>query len=192
MAMMDIETLEMMLLEVEEKMGKSLDVLKGDVVQIRAGRANPHILDKIQVEAYGGMSPINQIGNISVSDGQCLVISPWDKSLLKSVEKAIQLSNIGINPTNDGNVVRLVFPMLTDERRREIVKQVKKMGEDGKVAIRNIRRDGLDTFKKLKTNKEITEDQYAQYEAQIEKLTSKTVEAVDKVIQDKEKELLTI
>ena len=149
MAMMDIETLEMMLLEVEEKMGKSLDVLKGDVVQIRAGRANPHILDKIQVEAYGGMSPINQIGNISVSDGQCLVISPWDKSLLKSVEKAIQLSNIGINPTNDGNVVRLVFPMLTDERRREIVKQVKKMGEDGKVAIRNIRRDGLDTFKKL-------------------------------------------
>ena len=146
---MDIETLEMMILEVEEKMGKSLDVLKADVLQIRAGRANPHILDKILVEAYGAMSPINQIGNISVSDGQCLVISPWDKSLLKSVEKAIQLSNIGINPTNDGNVVRLVFPMLTDERRREIVKQVKKMGEDGKVAIRNIRRDGLDGFKKL-------------------------------------------
>lgn len=192
MAMMDIETLDMMVLEVEEKMGKSLDVLKGDVIQIRAGRANPHILDKIQVEAYGGMSPINQIGNISVSDGQCLVISPWDKSLLKSVEKAIQLSNIGINPTNDGNVVRLVFPMLTDERRREIVKQVKKMGEDGKVAIRNIRRDGLDAFKKLKTNKEITEDQYKDYESQIEKLTAKIIEAVDKVIADKEKELLTV
>ena len=112
--------------------------------------------------------------------------------VLKSVEKAIQLSNLGINPTNDGNVIRLVFPMLTDERRREIVKQVKKMGEDGKVAIRNIRRDGLDSFKKLKTAKEITEDQYAQYEAQIEKMTSKTVEAIDKVIQDKEKELLTI
>ena len=189
---MDIESLDMMIMECEERMEKSLDVLKADVLQIRAGRANPHILDKILVEAYGSMSPINQIGNISVVDGQCLTISPWDKSLLKSVEKAILVSGIGINPTNDGNVIRLVFPMLTDERRREIVKQVKKMGEDGKVAIRNIRRDSLDSFKKLKTAKEITEDQYAQYEAQIEKLTSKTVEAVDKVIQDKEKELLTI
>lgn len=189
---MDIETLDMMIMECEERMEKSLDVLKADVLQIRAGRANPHILDKVLVEAYGGMSPINQIGNISVVDGQCLTISPWDKSLLKSVEKAILVSGIGINPTNDGNVIRLVFPMLTDERRREIVKQVKKMGEDGKVALRNIRRDSLDSFKKLKTAKEITEDQYAQYEAQIEKMTSKTVEAVDKVIQDKEKELLTI
>ncbi len=189
---MDIESLDMMIMECEERMEKSLDVLKADVLQIRAGRANPHILDKILVEAYGSMSPINQIGNISVVDGQCLTISPWDKSLLKSVEKAILVSGIGINPTNDGNVIRLVFPMLTDERRREIVKQVKKMGEDGKVAIRNIRRDSLDSFKKLKTAKEITEDQYAQYEAQIEKMTSKTVEAVDKVIQDKEKELLTI
>lgn len=188
----DFETLDMMVMEVEERMGKSLDVLKADVLQIRAGRANPHILDKIQVEAYGAMSPINQIGNISVSDGQCLVISPWDKSLLKSVEKAIQLSNIGINPTNDGNVIRLVFPMLTDERRREIVKQVKKMGEEGKVAIRNIRRDGLESFKKLKTAKEITEDQFSDYESQIEKLTSKIIEAVDKVIADKEKELLTV
>lgn len=189
---MDIESLDMMVMECEERMEKSLDVLKADVLQIRAGRANPHILDKILVEAYGAMSPINQIGNISVVDGQCLMISPWDKSLLKSVEKAILVSNIGINPTNDGNVIRLVFPMLTDERRREIVKQVKKMGEDGKVAIRNIRRDGLDSFKKLKTAKEITEDQYAQYESQIEKLTAKTVEAVDKVIADKEKELLTV
>lgn len=188
----DLETLEMMELECEERMLKSLDVLKAEVLQVRAGRANPHILDKIQVEAYGGMSPINQIGNISVVDAQCLMISPWDKSLLKSVEKAIQLSNIGINPTNDGNVIRLVFPMLTDERRREIVKQVKKMGEDGKVAIRNIRRDGLDGFKKLKTAKEITEDQYAEYESAIEKLTQKTVEAIDKVIADKEKELLTV
>lgn len=188
----DIEVLEMMLMENEERMQKSLDVLKGDVLQIRAGRANPHVLDKIQVEAYGGMSPINQIGNVSVSDGQCLVISPWDKSLLKSVEKAIQLSNIGINPTNDGNVIRLVFPMLTDERRREIVKQVKAMGENGKVAIRNIRRDGLDAFKKLKNAKEITEDQYSQYEAQIEKTTAKIIEAVDKVISEKEKELLTL
>ncbi len=190
--MLDLETLEMMLLEGEEKMNKSLDVLKGDVLQIRAGRANPHILDKIQVEAYGAMSPINQIGNISVLDGQCLVISPWDKSLLKSVEKAIMVSNLGINPTNDGNVVRLVFPMLTEERRKEIIKQVKKMGEDGKVAIRNVRRDTLDGFKKAKANKEITEDQYAQYESEIEKLTAKIIEGVDKVISDKEKELLTV
>ena len=190
--MIDLETLEMMEMECEERMTKSLDVLKADVLQIRAGRANPHILDKIQVEAYGAMSPINQIGNISVVDGQCLMISPWDKSLLKSVEKAIQLSNIGINPTNDGNVVRLVFPQLTDERRREIVKQVKKMGEDGKVAIRNVRRDGLDGFKKLKAAKEMTEDQYAQYVSSIEKMTSKIIEAVDKVIADKEKELLTV
>ena len=188
----DLETLEMMELEVEERMLKSLDVLKAEVLQIRAGRANPHILDKIQVEAYGSMSPINQIGNISVVDAQCLMVSPWDKSLLKSVEKAIMQSNIGINPTNDGNVIRLVFPMLTDERRREIVKQVKKMGEDGKVAIRNIRRDGLDGFKKLKNAKDITEDQYSEYESSIEKLTQKTVEAIDKVIADKEKELLTV
>ena len=189
---MDIESLEMIVLECEEKMGKSLDVLKQDVVQIRAGRANPRVLDKVLVEAYGGMSPINQIGNISVQDGQCLVISPWDKSLLKSVEKAILLSNVGLTPTNDGNVVRLVFPILTDERRRELCKQVRKMGEDGKVAIRNIRRDYLDTFKKLKTGKEITEDQYAQYESQVDKLTSKTIEAVDKLISDKEKDIMTV
>lgn len=188
----ELEALEMMEMECEERMQTSLDVLKSNVLQIRAGRANPHILDKIQVEAYGSMSPINQIGNISVVDAQCLMISPWDKSLLKSVEKAIQLSNIGINPTNDGNVIRLVFPMLTEERRKELVKQVKKMGEDGKVAIRNIRRDVLDQFKKLKTNKDITEDQYSEYEVAVEKLTSKTVEAIDKVIADKEKDLLTL
>ncbi len=189
---MDFESLDMIIMECEEKMNKSLDVLKADVVQIRAGRANPRILDKVLVEAYGGMSPINQIGNISVQDGQCLVISPWDKSLLKSVEKAIQIANIGLTPTNDGNVVRLVFPVLTDERRRELCKQVKKMGEDGKVAIRNIRRDYLDSFKKFKTAKEITEDQYTQYESEVDKLTSKTIEAVDKVISDKEKDIMTV
>ena len=189
---MDFESLDMIIMECEEKMNKSLDVLKADVIQIRAGRANPRILDKVLVEAYGGMSPINQIGNISVQDGQCLVISPWDKSLLKSVEKAIQIANLGLTPTNDGNVVRLVFPVLTDERRRELCKQVKKMGEDGKVAIRNIRRDYLDTFKKFKTAKEITEDQYTQYESEVDKLTSKTIDAVDKVISDKEKDIMTV
>ena len=176
----------------KEEIEKAIKHYESELAAVRAGRANPHILDKISVEAYGAMSPINQIGNVSVVDGQCLVISPWDKSLLKNVEKAILVSNIGITPTNDGNVVRLVFPMLTDERRREIVKQVKKMGEDGKVAIRNIRRDNLEAFKKLKTAKEITEDQYSGYEADIEKLTGKAVEAIDKVISDKEKELLTI
>ena len=189
---MDFESLDMIIMECEEKMNKSLDVLKADVVQIRAGRANPRILDKVLVEAYGGMSPINQIGNISVQDGQCLVISPWDKSLLKNVEKAIQIANIGLTPTNDGNVIRLVFPVLTDERRRELCKQVRKMGEDGKVAIRNIRRDYLDTFKKFKTSKEITEDQYSQYEDEVDKLTSKTIDAVDKVISDKEKDIMTV
>ena len=179
---MDFESLDMIIMECEEKMNKSLDVLKADVIQIRAGRANPRILDKVLVEAYGGMSPINQIGNISVQDGQCLVISPWDKSLLKSVEKAIQIANLGLTPTNDGNVVRLVFPVLTDERRRELCKQVKKMGEDGKVAIRNIRRDYLDTFKKFNT----------QYESEVDKLTSKTIDAVDKVISDKEKDIMTV
>lgn len=186
------EELDMILLENEEKMEKTLDVFKSEVIQVRAGRANPHVLDKLQVEAYGGTSPINQLGNVSVSDGQCLVISPWDKSLLKSIEKAIQLSSIGITPTNDGNVIRLVFPTLTEERRKEIVKQVKKMGEDAKVAIRNARRDVLDTLKKLKTNKDITEDQYSNYEIDVDKTTNKNVEAIDKVVADKEKEIMTV
>ena len=188
----ELEELEMIMLEIEERMGKTLDVLKADVIQIRAGRANPHVLDKLQVEAYGDMCPINQLGNISVVDGQCLVVSPWDKSLLKNIEKAILVSNIGINPTNDGNVIRLVFPMLTEERRKEIVKQIKKMGEDSKVAVRNIRRDCLENYKKLKNNKDITEDQYSGYEADVEKTTAKIIEAVEKVIADKEKEILTV
>lgn len=190
--MIEQEELEMMMLDCEERMDKSLDVLKSDVLQIRTGRANPRILDKIQVEAYGATSPINQLGNVSALDAQCLVISPWDKSLLKNIEKAILVSNIGITPTNDGERIRLVFPMMTDERRRELVKQVKKMGEDGKVAIRNIRRDVLDAFKKLNKSKDITDDTYAGYEANVDKLTAKTIEAVDKVIADKEKDLLTV
>lgn len=190
--MTEPEVLEMMMLECEERMDKSLDVLKEDVLQIRTGRANPRILDKIQVEAYGGTSPINQLGNVSALDAQCLVISPWDKSLLKNIEKALLVSNIGITPTNDGEKIRLVFPMMTDERRRELVKQVKKMGEDGKVAVRNIRRDTLDAFKKLNKAKDITDDMYSGYEADVDKLTAKTIEAIDKVVADKEKELLTV
>ena len=144
----DIEKIEMTILDAEEKLGKTTEVYRSNLVSIRAGRANPHVLDKIRVDYYGSLSPLNQVGNIAVQDGQCLVISPWDKSLLKVIEKAIQTSDVGINPTNDGNVIRLVFPTLTEERRKEIVKQVKKMGEDAKVALRNIRRDCLDSLKR--------------------------------------------
>lgn len=188
----DMEKIEMILLDVDDKMEKSVNFLKSDFLQIRAGRANPHVLDKVMVDYYGQMTPVNQVGNISVQDGKCLVIAPWDKSLLKNVEKAIITSNVGINPINDGNVVRLVFPDLTEERRRELVKQIKKMAEDAKVAVRNVRRDSLDTLKKMKNAKEITDDEYAGFEADIEKKTSKNIEVIDKAQQEKEKELMTV
>lgn len=189
---LDIEKVEMIVMEAEEKFDKSADVFKSDLTQVRAGRANPHVLDKVKVDYYGTPSPINQVGNIAVQDGQCLVISPWDKSLLKAIEKAIQLSDIGINPTNDGNVIRLVFPTLTEERRRDIVKQVKKMSEDAKVAVRNVRRDCLDTLKKMNKNKEMTDDEYQNYEADVEKAVEKTIAEIDKATAEKEKELLTV
>ena len=189
---LDIEKVEMIMMEAEEKLEKSADVFMSDLTQVRAGRANPHVLDKIKVDYYGTPSPINQVGNIAVTDGQCLVITPWDKSLLKIIEKAIQVSDIGINPTNDGNVIRLVFPTLTEERRKEIVKQVKKMAEDAKVAVRNIRRDALDALKKMNKAKEMTDDEYADYEAQIEKLVASAMGEVEKATAEKEKELMTV
>ncbi len=189
---LDIEKVETLVMEAEEKFEKTSDVFRSDLTQVRAGRANPHVLDKIRVDYYGTPSPINQVGNIAVQDGQCLVISPWDKSLLKEIEKAIQVSDIGINPTNDGNVIRLVFPVLTEERRKDIVKQVKKMSEDAKVAVRNIRRDYLDVFKKMNKNKEMTDDEYADYEAQIEKLVASAIGEVEKATSEKEKELMTV
>lgn len=189
---LDIEKVETLVMEAEEKFEKTSDVFRSDLTQVRAGRANPHVLDKIRVDYYGTPSPINQVGNIAVQDGQCLVISPWDKSLLKEIEKAIQVSDIGINPTNDGNVIRLVFPVLTEERRKDIVKQVKKMSEDAKVAVRNIRRDYLDVFKKMNKNKEMTDDEYADYEAQIEKLVAAAMGEVEKATSEKEKELMTV
>lgn len=189
---LDIEKVENIILESSDKLGKSADVFVSDLTQVRAGRANPHVLDKIKIDYYGTLSPINQVGNIAVTDGQCLVITPWDKSLLKSIEKAIQLSDIGINPTNDGNVIRLVFPTLTEERRKDIVKQVKKMSEDAKIAVRNIRRDTLDSLKKMNKAKEMTDDEYADYESQVEKEVSKTMEVIEKATADKEKELLTV
>ena len=188
----DMEKIEMILMENEERLEKTLSVLKSDLLSIRVGRANPHVLDKVMVDYYGELTPINQVGNMSVVDGQCLVIAPWDKSLLKAVEKAILVSNIGINPTNDGNVIRLVFPALTEERRKELVKQVKKMCEDAKVAARNIRRDTLDTLKKLNKAKEITDDELANFTDTVEKSVTDIIGKIEKVSADKEKDVMTV
>ena len=187
-----IEKAEEMLLTLSEKADKTISVLGGEYAAVRAGRANPHILDKVTVDYYGTMSPINQVGNISAADAKCLVISPWDASLLKEIEKAILAANIGINPTNDGKVIRLVFPDLTEERRKELAKQVKKLGEDAKVAVRNIRRDGMELLKKLKTAKEITEDENAGFEKDIEKEIAKAIEKIEKMQAEKEKDIMSV
>ena len=188
----DFDKIEMIMLESQDRMDKTVSVLKSEYLMIRVGRANPHVLDKVMVDFYGQMTPINQVGNISVQDGKCLVIAPWDKSLLKNVEKAILGSGVGITPTNDGNVIRLVFPDLTEERRIEISKQVRKMAEEGKVAIRNIRRDTLDALKKMKTNKEMTEDEYDDFDKEVNDATNKAIEAVEKLQAEKEKEVMTV
>ena len=158
----------------------------------RAGRANPAILDKVLVDYYGAPTPINQMAAVSVSEARVLVIQPWDKSTLKTIEKAIQASDIGINPTNDGNVLRLTFPQLTEERRKELVKDIKKMGEDSKVGIRNIRRDTMEKLKALKKDNSITEDDQKDGEKKIQDLTDKFVKKVDSLVSDKEKEVLSI
>ena len=176
----------------EDKMKKAYEFLEADYAAIRAGRANPHVLDKLRVDYYGTPTPIQQVGNVTVPEARIIQIAPWEKSLLKEIEKAILTSDIGINPTNDGNVIRLVFPVLTEERRKDIVKQVKKMSEDAKVAVRNIRRDYLDVFKKMNKNKEMTDDEYADYEAQIEKLVASAMGEVEKATSEKEKELMTV
>ena len=188
----DFEKIEMVLLESDERMEKTVSVLKSEYLMIRVGRANPHVLDRVMVDFYGQMTPINQVGNISVQEGKCLVIAPWDKSLLKNVEKAILGSNVGITPTNDGSVIRLVFPDLTEERRIEISKQVRKMAEESKVAVRNIRRDALDALKKMKTNKEMTEDEYDDFEKEVNDSTNKAIEDVEKLQAEKEKEVMTV
>ena len=187
-----IEQVEEILLVLDDKLTKTLSVLKEDYAAIRAGRANPHILDKVMVDYYGAPTPINQTANISVQEGRCLVVSPWDGSLLKAIEKAIQVSNIGINPTNDGKVIRLVFPQLTEERRRDLCKQIKKMGEDAKVAQRNVRRDALEGLKKLKNDKLISEDEYSSYEKEVEKSVSDGIAQIDAASAAKEKEIMTV
>ncbi len=178
--------------EFNRKMDRTLEILQEDFGAIRAGRANARVLDRITVEYYGVDTPIGQVGTISSPDARTLVIQPWDGSLLKKVEKAIQISDLGINPQNDGRVIRLVFPQLTEERRRELAKQVRKYGEDAKVAVRNIRRDAMDYIKKLKKDSEITEDDQKKAEKDLQELTDKYVKKVDEACAVKEKELMEL
>ena len=175
----------------EEKMKKTMVNLDGELGTIRAGRANPHVLDKIMVDYYGTPTPIQQVANVSVPEPRMIQIQPWEKSMVKVIEKAILVSELGINPTNDGSAIRLIFPELTEERRKELVKDVKKKGEAAKVAIRNIRRDGNDAFKKLKGS-EVSEDEIKDLEEQLQKVTDKYIKEVDKAVDTKSKEVMTV
>lgn len=186
------ERYEEIMMQTMEKTEKTNSVLSGDYAGIRAGRANPHILDRVLVDYYGTPTPINQVGNISVTEGRCLVIAPWDASMLKVIEKQLLAENIGITPANDGKVIRLVFPVLTEERRKELVKQVKKMGDDAKVAIRNVRRDSLEALKKMKNDKALSEDEHAVCEKEIEKVIAEAIEKTDKLAADKEKDIMSV
>ncbi len=174
------------------RMDKALDHLQEEFGAVRAGRANPRVLDRISVEYYGSETPLNGVATISSPDARTLVVSPWDTKLLKDIEKAIQMSELGINPQNDGRVIRLIFPQLTEERRKELVKQVKKYGEDAKVAMRNVRRDGMDYIKKLKKNSEITEDDQKKAEKDLQDMLDKYTKKVDEATAVKEKELMAI
>lgn len=176
----------------KEKMTKSVDVLKGEFSAIRAGRANPAVLDKITVDYYGVPTPIQQMAAVSVSEARVLVIQPWDASTLKAIEKAINTSDIGINPTNDGRVIRLAFPALTEERRRDIAKDISKLAENSKVAVRSIRRDGLEKFKAMKKASEITEDDLKNCEKQVQDLTDQFCKNIDELAKVKEKEILEL
>jgi len=178
--------------DVEEKMAKTVSVLKDELSRLRAGRANPAILDRVTVDYYGVPTPINQLGSISVPEARTIVIQPWDAKILKDMEKAIQKSDIGINPINDGKVIRLIFPALTEERRRELTKTVKKFGEDAKVAIRSIRRDAIERYKNEKKKGEITEDDLKVAENDIQKLTDKYIANIDKIVEAKEKEIMEV
>ena len=174
------------------KMEKSINVMLSDFASIRVGRANPAVLDKVRVDYYGSPTPINQLATVSVSEARVLVITPWDKTMLNKLEKAIQASDVGINPQNDGTVLRMTFPQLTEEDRKRIVKDVKKQGEETKVAIRSIRRDAMEKYKTMKKNSEITEDDVKDCEEQIQKLTDKYVKQVDVHVAEKEKEIMSI
>mgnify|MGYP000075229321 CR=1 FL=1 len=181
-----------MIKKFEEKMQKSIESLEREYNSIRAGRANPHVLDKIKVDYYGTPTPLQQVGNVSVPEPRIITIQPWETSLLKAIEKEIMQSDIGINPTNDGKVIRLVFPELTEERRKELVKDVKKKGEAAKVAIRNIRRDANDAIKKENKAGDISDDEAKNSEDEIQKITDKYIAMIDSAIDDKTKEILTV
>ena len=174
-----------------DKMTKAYDHLIAEYQTIRAGRANPHVLDKVKVDYYGTPTPIQQVGNISVPEARMIQIAPWEKSLIKEIEKAILASDVGITPSNDGSVIRLVFPELTEERRKELSKDVKKKGEDAKVAVRNIRRDGNDALKKL-AKEDVSEDEIKDMEEQLQKMTDKFIKDIDAAIEEKSKEIITV
>ena len=176
----------------DEKMLKTIEVVKANFAAVRAGRANAGVLDRITVEYYGTPTPLNQVAAISSPDPRTLVVQPWDAGLLKAIEKAIQTSDLGINPQNDGKVIRLAFPQLTEERRKELTKQVRKYGEEGKVALRNIRRDAMEDFKKQKKNSELTEDDLKNLEKELQDLTDKRCKDIDELTAKKEKELMAV
>ncbi len=176
----------------DTKMTKTYDNLMAEFGAVRAGRANPHVLDRIMVDYYGTPTPIQQVGNVTVPEARMIQIQPWDASLVKAIEKAIMVSDLGINPNNDGKVIRLVFPELTEERRKELVKDVKKKGEAAKVAVRNIRRDANDVFKKLKKSADVSEDEIAELEEEVQKLTDKYVKEIDKAVEEKSGEILKV
>ena len=176
----------------EEKMKKTLASLESELVTIRAGRANPHILDKLAVDYYGAPTPLQQVANITVPEARMIQIQPWESSLIKGIEKAILTSDLGLNPSNDGKVIRLVFPELTEERRKELVKDVKKKGEAAKVAVRNIRRDANDMIKKQQKANEISEDEQKDAEDEIQKMTDEFIAKIDTMIEDKSKEIMTV
>ena len=178
--------------KIEEKMGKTISVYKEKLAEVRAGRANPAILNKIKIDYYGTPTPINQVAGISVPEARLIVIQPWDMSILKEIEKAILASEIGINPNNDGKVIRLAFPELNEERRKEIVKDVKKMAEEAKVGVRAARRDGMEEAKAEQKEGNITEDELKQAEIEIQKITDKNIEEIDKILEAKEKEVMSV
>lgn len=177
---------------IEEKMEKTINVFSENLAEVRAGRANPAILNKVKIDYYGTPTPINQVAGVSVPEARLIVIQPWDASILKEIERAILTSDIGINPNNDGKVIRLAFPELNEERRKELVKDIRKTAEEAKVSIRSIRRDGIDEFKKKQKDAEITEDDLHSAEEQIQKITDKRIEEIDSILANKEKEIMSI
>lgn len=177
---------------IEEKMNKTINVFSENLAEVRAGRANPAILNKVKIDYYGTPTPINQVAGVSVPEARLIVIQPWDASILKEIERAILASDIGINPNNDGKVIRLAFPELNEERRKELVKDIRKTAEEARVAVRSIRRDGMDEFKKKQKDSEITEDELHSAEEQIQKITDKKIEEIDTILENKEKEIMSI